>query len=190
MKQLTEEERAFLKHIHTWKHNGAVNEDTVRQTKMIAPQKAIDFGAGDGFYGKLVKYLFPECYIIGVEMETSYVGKFGLNGVYDLMVVGDLVKLLDKLGSSDLVIFGDVLEHLEEAEAKEVIKKAVDLFPYVLINSPIGFQPNDDDTTRKIPSELHRCGIERSTFDDYTVLEWNIYCEGEMFNCLLRGRGE
>ena len=177
----------FPEYIHTWKHNKCVNNDTMRQINKIAPKKVIDFGAGDGFYGKLLKYLSSTCYVTGIEMEPSYVERFGLNAIYDELIVSDLVYVIDTISPNndyDLAIFGDVIEHLEENIAKDVIEKAVDLFPYIIVNSPIGYQPQEG----KVTSEMHRCGIERTMFDNYNVLEWQDYDdEGLMFNCLLRG---
>lgn len=174
----------FPKHIHTCKHNNSVNDDTMRQINVISPKKAVDFGAGDGFYGKLLKYLLPKCHTVGVEIEKSYPKKFGLMDIYDELFVCSLEDFIDGITSDyDLAIFGDVLEHLEEDSAKEIVRKAVGLFPYIIINSPVGFQPHAHD----IVSEIHRCGIEKHMFDDYNIIEWHTYSNNTMFNCLLQG---
>ena len=176
----------FPKHIHTCKHDNSVNNDTMRQISTIMPKKIVDFGAGDGFYGKLLKYLLPECCVVGVEIETSYPEKFGLANIYDELFVCSLEDFISGIISDndyDLAIFGDVLEHLEEDSAKEVIKKAVSLFPHIIINSPVGFQEHN----HPLESEIHRCGIGRHMFDDYNVVEWHTYNNNTMFNCLLQG---
>ena len=180
---------AVPSHIKTVKHDTQVDDDTMRQIAIVNPKKFVDFGAGDGFYGKLVKYLFPECNTTGIEVEESYVEKFKLVEVYDELVVGDIRDFINSHPADngyDLAIFGDVIEHLEEDEAKKIIKAASDLFPYTIINSPLGFigQPSD------IPSEIHRCGLERHMFNDCVVAEWHVYYGNPlntMFNCLLRG---
>lgn len=179
--------KIFPSHIYTRKHNNSVNDDTMRQINTIAPQKAIDFGVGDGFYGKLLKYLLPTCYTVGIEMEKSYIEKFGLMEIYDELIVCNLEDFIDEIiddNDYDLAIFGDVLEHLVEDSAKEVIKKAASLFSYTIINSPLGFQ----EQAHEITSEIHKCGIEQHMFDDYVILEWHIYCNNTMFNCLLKGK--
>ena len=176
----------FPEHINTCKHNNSVNDDTMRQINIIAPKKIVDFGAGDGFYGKLLKYLLPQCHTTGVEIEKSYPAEFGLVEIYDDLFVCSLEDFIDSISSNNdynLAIFGDVLEHLEENYMKEIIKKAVSLFPYIIINSPIGFQPQN----HALASEIHRCGIEKYMFDDYNVIEWHTYCNNAMFNCLLQG---
>lgn len=180
----------FPEHIQTWKHNKSVNDDTMRQMIEISPQKIIDFGAGDGFYSKLLKYLFSTCYVVGVEAESSYPKKFGLYDLYDELIIDRLENFIDRLNINDydLAVFGDVIEHLEKSIAEEVIKKAVNLFPYIIINSPIGFQDNEVLAGAVgVESELHRCGIDRSFFDSYEVLEWHVYDNDIMFNCLLKG---
>lgn len=172
-------------YIYTWKHNKSVGEDTMRQIKELSPNKVIDFGAGDGFYCKLLKYINPAIEVVGVEAESSYSEKFGLLELYDRLVIGNLENFINgiKKKDFDLAIFGDVLEHLEKGVVVEVIKKAAMLFPYIIINSPVGYQEQNSE----IPSEIHRCGLYRETFNTYNVLEWHSYDDDTMFNCLLKG---
>lgn len=168
--------------LQTWKHNSAVNEDTMRQLEMLSPLTIIDVGAGDGFYGKLVKYLFPKSVVVGVEKRQSYVVDFNLGKIYDKIIVDDVINVIDSL-SGDLIIFGDVLEHLVKADMIAVLKKGVQNFCFVIVNSPRGFQAQEHE----YPEELHRCGIDYPDFEVYKVLEYHLYCNGAMFNCLLNG---
>ena len=174
-------------HIQTLKHNSAVNQITISEILQVNPTKIIDFGAGDGFYGKLMKFLLPECHRTGVEVNGDYVEKFGLTPCYDELIISNLVDVLDKLtpdNDYDLAIFGDVLEHLSEDVSKECIKKANELFPYIIINSPVGLQLYD----HPIEWERHKCGITEDWFSDYEVEHWDIYDGGIMFNCLIKGQ--
>jgi len=43
----------------------------------------IDIGAGAGKYGKMIKKILPDSYIIAVEGDVSYVKKFKLRLIYD-----------------------------------------------------------------------------------------------------------
>ena len=171
--------------LHTWKHNSAVNKDTARQIASIYPYFAYDFGAGDGFYGKLIRSVCPECATVGIEIEKSYLDKFKLNFHYDSVIMEDIRVFIDRADdSADLAIFGDVLEHLEEDDMIKVLDKAVDKFEFIIINSPVGFQEH----VHEIPSENHRCGLDKKTLEKYNIIEYNTFCNNTMFNSLIKGR--
>ena len=173
---------AFPEYIKTWKHNSSTNIDTMRQIIMIHPYVVVDCGAGDGFYGKLIRYCFPDANIIAVEKTTEYIKKFNLNLIYDDVLNRDLVDAVKEL-SGDLVIFGDVLEHLQKDMVRPVLDDAVNNFKFVLINGPVGFQPQEHPN----PNEIHRSGLDYSDFRSFRVLEYHSFCENKMFNCLLCG---
>ena len=86
--------------ITTWKHNSSVNADTSRQISQINPKYAYDFGAGDGYYGKLIKHLYPNCFVVGVEVEKSYNEKFSLNSYYDIVINETIVTLIESINHS------------------------------------------------------------------------------------------
>lgn len=175
----------FPKHIETLKHNKSVNEDTMRQLLELKPNKIVDVGAGDGFYGKLIKYLLPEAFVLAVEKRGDYISQWELDKIYDEVINDDIINVVDEL-NGDLIIFGDILEHLEEEDATKVLDRSIEIFKYVLINSPLGFQPQE----HLFPEEIHRCGLDRNDFENYQVLEFHIYCNNKMFNCLLLGKGK
>lgn len=172
------------KHIYTWKHNSSVNDITVKQLLRIKPKNVFDIGVGDGFYGKLLCYLFDDINVIGIEKNPIYIGEFDLKKVYNVIIIDDIMNVISKI-NGDLIIFGDVLEHLEKHDMINVLRTAVNNFGYIIINSPLGFQPQDHE----YEEEIHRCGIERKDFKDYKVLEFVIY-DGIMFNCLIEGKSK
>lgn len=168
---------------HTWKHNPSVNEITIDQILKIKPKSIYDVGAGDGFYGKLLKYLLDyDAQTCGIEKNHIYIDQFGLKSIYDVVIIKDIVDIISKI-SGDLIIFGDVLEHLEKEGMINVLRTSVKNFKYIIINSPLGFQPQD----HVYPEEIHRCGIEESDFKDYEVLDFKVYDE-IMFHCLVKGK--
>jgi len=172
----------FPKNIKTWKHNSAVNEDTMRQLLELKPKQIVDVGAGDGFYGKLIKYCLPETFVCAVEKRKDYILQWKLEEIYNKVLNEDIIKAID-IVTGDLIIFGDVLEHLEKKYSVEVLDKAVRKFKNILINSPVGFQPQE----HKFAEEIHRCGLDREDFMNYQVVEYHTYCNNMMFNCLLLG---
>lgn len=173
----------FPTHIQTWKHNSAVNNDTMRQILTTAPNVVVDIGAGDGFYGKLVRYCLPMAVTIAVEKREDYILQWKLKEIYNEVLNDDVVRVIDTL-TGDLIIFGDVLEHLEKSSFVSVLDVAVKRFKYILINSPVGFQPQP----HQFEEEIHRCGISNEDFKNYRIIEYHAYCNNLMFNCLLGGK--
>jgi len=173
---------ALPEDIQTWKHNHTVNLDTYRQILMIRPKTFVDVGAGDGFYGKLIKRLFPDCKTLAIEKNNVYPEQFELNKIYDELWNEDIITAINKLESKDLIIFGDVLEHLEKQPSSEVLRKSLDKAKFVIVNSPLGFQKQEHE----YKEEIHRCGLDYSDFRKYNVLEFNVFDE-IMFNCALLG---
>jgi len=168
--------------IQTWKHNTSVNRDTLRQIIMINPKTVVDVGAGDGFYCKLIKRFIPNCQVTAIEKNKIYPEKFNLASIYDSVINDDIVTAIKNL-SGDLIIFGDILEHLEKKDMLQVLGDSLKHFSYVIVNSPLGFQPQEHE----FPEERHRCGIEYSDFENRKVLEFRVF-DGNMFNCLLIGK--
>ena len=149
---------------------------------MIMPKTFVDVGAGDGFYGKLIKRTIPECKTLAIEKNNVYLEKFELNKIYDELWNEDIITAIDKQESKDLIIFGDILEHLEKQPSSEVLRKSLDKTKFVIINSPLRFQKQE----HKYEEEIHRCGLDYSDFEKYNVLEFNVFDEIQ-FNCVLLG---
>ena len=172
----------FLNSIHSAKHNSSTNNTTINQIENIDLLLFVDVGIGDGFYGKLVKYLKPNVYMIGVEKEKSYIEKWNLKNIYNEIINDDIINVIQEL-KGDLIIFGDILEHLEKENATKVISTSVNNFSYILINSPVGFQEQEHE----IHSEIHRCGLSKEDFINYNILNYEEFDDNRMFNCLIKG---
>lgn len=113
----------------------------------IAPREVIDVGAGSGTYAKLMR-TDPEVEKdrtwLAVEAWQPYVEQFGLAQLYDLVVIKDARK--SKLGglTADLVIFGDVLEHMTHDEARALLAKARSVAANILVSIPVLHLDQDD----------------------------------------------
>ncbi|MFF4292090.1 class I SAM-dependent methyltransferase [Streptomyces vinaceus] len=84
----------------------------------IQPQTVIDVGAGSGTYAEAVRARSPwKGRWTAVEVWEPYVSRFGLDGLYDAVVVADACQLDEWFYRADLVIAGDVLEHMPRADA-------------------------------------------------------------------------
>ena len=90
----------------------------------------LDVGCGHGKLGRIVRELMPDCEIHGVEPEKSYLDDFpiqndkGLKDIYNKVYNKDILSFIkeDMNGQDtyDIVICGDVLEHMLMSEAQDV----------------------------------------------------------------------
>ena len=103
----------------------------------LAPRRILDVGPGIGRYRDLINgQLKAEWW--GVEAWAPYVEQFDLTTRYDRIIVAD-VRWLDwaSAGRFDLVILGDVLEHMPRADALRVWSLARLHAGHVLLSLPI-----------------------------------------------------
>ncbi len=171
----------------TAKHNDWVNSYSCHEILEIQPKLIFDIGIGDGYWCKLVKFFFDDTNITGIELNEKWFNYCEELKIYDKIILDSIVNQITNI-SGDLIIFGDILEHLEKDDMKYVLKEAVQNFKYILINGPVGFVPQFHEDTE----EIHRSGITREDFNDYKIKE---YHEGfvkevnfSMMNCLLYGK--
>jgi 16S rRNA A1518/A1519 N6-dimethyltransferase RsmA/KsgA/DIM1 with predicted DNA glycosylase/AP lyase activity len=78
----------------------------------------LDVGAGSGLYGLMLKDISKR--IDAVEIHSPYITAFKLNEIYDNVYNVDICKFNPPI-KYDLIIFGDVLEHIEYEKAKELL---------------------------------------------------------------------
>ena len=110
-----------------------------RQTiEWLAPQRAVDFGAGAGKYGRLLRAVAPHCYTVAVEPEPSYVARFGLSGIYDevqpLMAHDWMSAHPD--ARFDLAILGDCIEHMPKSVGLDLLNALAYRSAYTLVVAP------------------------------------------------------
>jgi len=84
--------------------------------------KILDVGAGIGTYSDLLKprgYLNMDC----VEVYQPYIDEYDLKAKYNNVYNQDITKSDIDFNQYDLVIFGDIIEHLSEEDALSVLNK-------------------------------------------------------------------
>jgi hypothetical protein len=81
----------------------------------LAPKSVLDIGPGAGTYAKLLDGLGIERKAC-IEIFEPYVDRFQLRALYDEVIVADARRA--RYPDVDLVIFGDVLEHMTQREAQ------------------------------------------------------------------------
>jgi SAM-dependent methyltransferase len=85
------------------------------------PLRVLDVGPGAGTYAKLLAG--PEvAKLIGIEIFEPYVSTYRLHDYYDEIIIGD-ARTVD-FPATDVVIIGDVAEHMSEADALALWDKA------------------------------------------------------------------
>jgi SAM-dependent methyltransferase len=102
----------------------------------LQPKSVLDIGPGEGIYGKIVRKYSPATKkLVGVEIWAPYVEQFKLREFYDEVWVCDARIYPDF--KYDLVIIGDVLEHMTKEEAISLWNKVSKQAKYALISIPI-----------------------------------------------------
>jgi hypothetical protein len=100
----------------------------------------VDVGPGSGKWSKLLRDGQRRSRgdrWIGLEVHAPYVERFNLPSLYDEVVVGDVRDEPDLLLMADVVILGDVLEHLEEQQARDLCAALVAAGVGLLVAGPI-----------------------------------------------------
>jgi trans-aconitate methyltransferase len=82
----------------------------------LQPRSILDIGAGSGTYWDLLGSYLPACRFTAVEVHEPYVAQFRLREKYNEVIIGDARSV--ELPEADVVILGDVLEHMRFGEAK------------------------------------------------------------------------
>lgn len=94
--------------------------------------RILDVGSGEGTYYNLLSDYFKE--IDGVEVFKPNIMNFNLKNKYHRIYNIDIKDF--KYEKYDIIIFGDIIEHLEIKEAQEVLKYAYDRCKEMIVAVP------------------------------------------------------
>ena len=150
------------------------------------PRSILDVGLGNGKLGFIARdcldVMLNQSYrrerwqvrIDGIEVFADYIQDHQ-RAIYDEIHVGDALETIDRLGSYDMVVLGDVLEHFEKDRARELLDKcAAHASGSIVLFVPLGKtwrQPaiygNEHETHRSFWFfyELAPFASERALFD-------------------------
>ncbi|WP_068922185.1 class I SAM-dependent methyltransferase [Planobispora rosea] len=119
----------------------------------INPSIVIDIGPGAGTYARLMRP-HHEARWIGIEAWGPYIADYGLDDLYDIVHVAD-ARLVDWtwFPTTDLVIIGDVLEHMTTLHACVLLERLKRTADNLLVSIPVLHL--DQDAVNGNPFERH-----------------------------------
>jgi SAM-dependent methyltransferase len=127
-------------------------EDALSAIKEQWPRSVLDAGIGFGLFGHLLRQYLDvwegrirredwRIRIDGIEIDERRIQPHA-RYLYDGVFVGDIRELVPLLASRsryDVILFGDVLEHLPKADAAALLRKSVALAgKLVVVRIPLG----------------------------------------------------
>lgn len=128
--------------------------------KKIAPRVIVDIGPGQGTYSDLLRNKSAKATWYGIEAWGPYVTEFNLWKKYDRIIVSDIrhVDLMTVHYAPDLVIAGDVLEHMAKDESEVVLQK---------------FRAWADNIIVSVPLAHHDQGAYKGNWFEHHQDHWN-----------------
>lgn len=125
------------------------------------PSKVLDVGCGYGKHGVLLReYLDPTPVVHGVEAWEPYVEAHRLRAIYDEVFVQDVCSFTEEeLACYDLVVMGDVIEHIEKQAAFDLLNR---ISGWIVIATPVEHFNTGPDLP---PTEAHISHWTRQDFE-------------------------
>ncbi|MEU5976370.1 class I SAM-dependent methyltransferase [Streptomyces sp. NPDC047315] len=126
------------------------------------PNTVTDVGPGEGTYAKLFRPVHEGVWWTGIEIHRPYIKKYRLNStkarkMYDEMHVEDVRDSPGHLFYRDLVIFGDLLEHVERDDAVALLQRAEAAGAWnILVSVPIVDSPQGEVDGNPHEAHLHQ----------------------------------
>lgn len=117
----------------------------------INPSTVLDVGAGRGAYATILFPFLPNVIFDAIEVWQPYIENFELHKKYKNIFNVDVRK--HENFKYDLVIFGDILEHMPKTDAIEVWGKVSKQANFALISIPIVHMPQEEIDGN--PYEVH-----------------------------------
>ena len=146
--------------------------DMVRIICIIKPKKVLDIGCGFGKWGFLCREFTDiianrynpkdwQVQIDAIEIFKDYITPVH-NYIYDNITIGDIRKMI--IVDYDLIILGDVLEHMTKEEALKVLEDCRKSGKNVVISTPKGYMPQGKVLDNE--NERHIFGFEMKEMHD------------------------
>ena len=120
----------------------------------LNPKRMLDIGCGFGKYGMLLREYLDVWHerlrkeewittIVGIEAFDGYQNPIH-DYAYSKVHLGEAQSVLPTLGEFDLILIADVIEHLEQLQARELVRECFKHSPVVVISTPADFCPQTE----------------------------------------------
>lgn len=153
--------------------------DVLKRIQKLQPRRVLDVGIGFGKWGFLLReYLetwhdrvHPDSWkteIHGVEVWEPYTKLPWIETLYNKIFNEDIRSFAKEADASyDVIICGDVIEHLPKTEAIDVLKRLLRLTRKTLVLSiPLGQEWLNNQIVDQNPYEKHRSAWSRVDIED------------------------
>lgn len=108
------------------------------------PETALDIGAGEGKYAKLIRRASEETRLTGIEIDEEYVERFKLRELYDELIVGDAMELPGRPQAQfDAVVIGDCIEHMRKSAGADLLHFLVYRSKVIFVKFPVQLVQHD-----------------------------------------------
>jgi hypothetical protein len=160
------------------------------QVARARPRTVVDFGAGGGKNGRLLREILGESVrLIAIEGCAATAQMLQGAKLYDEVHCRLLQDWLREATEQfDLATFGDVLEHLTPREIHRVVRRSQTCFREIIVVVPLGDIIQGAEYGN--PLEVHRTYITSGYFDRYKPVEKHIAVGGSwtIMNVRISGR--
>ena len=116
--------------------------------------RVLDIGAGDGKWGlKLGSYFHN---VDAVEIFEPYIERYNLKEIYNEVHVMSFLDYEFEAGKYDIIVMGDVFEHVEKEKAYEWLNKVKDKVRELIIVVPFNYPQEWDGVYENVYGHHHQ----------------------------------
>lgn len=125
-----------------WMSEPVFDQEVITHLTYTQPKEAkiLDIGAGDGKWGKLLKKHFPE--IDAIEIFEPYIERYKLNDTYKAVFKGNFLDF--DFDYYDVLIMGDVFEHVSYEDVKKWLQKVKNKCKEIIVIVPFEYKQDWD----------------------------------------------
>lgn len=150
----------------------------------IAPTHALDIGAGEGKYGRMLRTVVPACDTSALEIEPVHVERHALAGLYGSVQVTDAARWWRENPDEtfDLVVIGDCLQQMPKSEGLDLLNAMTYRAAWLLVVVP---EFVIQGAVEGLASAVHRSVWSERDFQWHDLWAWDHARAVSLF--LLRG---
>lgn len=134
------------------------------------PKTVLDVGAGAGAYLNILRDLYlHSVYVTAAEVWEPYVYRFQLLHRYDAVALGDIRER--EHFDYDLVILGDVLEHMTKDDAVRLWDRISRQARHAIISIPIIHYPQGEEEGNPFEAHVKDDWTSEEVLDTFSHIE-------------------